>query len=236
MKFWHIPGRWKTDGIRLIGGDQTHCKETTWKKWIDPEKPRTEGKYSSRRESHPQSQAANATLWRHGAPGLKNALGLEKKQRRAWSNFWESEEENRNAALLGRQRPWISHWMNEHPVDGDRVGRKAGKSQPAPHPPASAHLPHTSHPYGESNCPGALLTKEPASIPPTPWWGLWSIRPTEPTEPPASCPLCPESSSHKRKLTRCSLDTWQKLKTQKNKDQDEPKRNKNNLENRKNWT
>ena len=110
MKFWDTPGRWKTDGIRLIG-DQTHCEETTWKKWIDPEKPRTEGKYSSKRESHPQSQAPNATLWRHGAPGLKNALGLGKKQRRAWSNFWESEEENRNAALLGRQRPWISHWM-----------------------------------------------------------------------------------------------------------------------------
>lgn len=147
MKFWDIPGRWKTDGIRLIGGDQTHSEETTWKKWIDPEKPRTEGKYSSRRESHPQSQAPNATLWRHGAPGLKNSLGLEKKQRRAWSNFWEIEEENRNAALLGRQRPWISHWMNEHPVDGDRVGRKAGKSQPAhPHPPPPL-LPayHTLH-------------------------------------------------------------------------------------------
>lgn len=132
QKFWGIPGRWKTDGIRLIGGDQTHYEETTWKKWIDPEKLRTQGKYSSRRELHPQSQAPNTALWRHDAPGLKNALRLEEKQRRAWSNFWESEEENRNAALLGRQRPWISHWMNEHQVDGDRAGRKAGKSQPAP--------------------------------------------------------------------------------------------------------
>lgn len=41
QKFWGIPGRWKTDGIRLIGGDQTHYEETTWKKWIDPEKLRT---------------------------------------------------------------------------------------------------------------------------------------------------------------------------------------------------
>ena len=83
----------------------------------------------------------------------------------------------------------------EHPEDGDRVGRKAGKSQPAPHPPASARLPHTAHPDGESNCPGVLLTEEPAGIP-TPWGGPWGIRPTEPTEPPASCPHCPESSSH----------------------------------------
>ena len=144
MKFWDTPGRWKTDGIGLIGGDQTHCEETTSKKWIDPEKPRTEGKYSSRRESHPQSQAPNATLWRHGAPGLKNALELGKKQRRAWSNFWESEEENRNAALLGRQRPWISHWMK----NTQRMGTGWGGRQVSHSLPRTPLLPpayHTLH-------------------------------------------------------------------------------------------
>ena len=154
-----------------------NLKEMNW----SGETQDSEGKDSSRRELHPQSQAPNTTLWRHDAPGLKSALRLEEKQRRAWRNFWESEEENRNAALLGRQRPWISHWMNEHQVDEDRVGRKAGKSQSAP-----PFCQFTS--LWGSNCPGALLTKEPASIPPAPWWGLWSIRPAEPTEPPAGCP------------------------------------------------